>query len=298
MTKLLMAIILLVAMIIPAASTSLSMSGATQSEVYWQNHNLLDQGVPVLSTDAYNTLTKNPVLTFGVTVSGRKTVYFGAAIPKDIETRKATMQKTSFGLSGPVVTPTGGSSAAYWLMGRKWNTTAPGFKPVIMSLKDDAYLAGTGMSKVGALAAIAAAESTWNNVTNQKPLGGSALTTTANWKYDGINNMAFTPYTAGSTALAATGVWYKTQGIPAGQMYPIVEADMTFNSNSNSKWSCTGETGKLDLQAVVLHEMGHVIGLGDLYGRPTNDGKQIMGYYSGRRVLGNGDAAGAWKLYS
>jgi hypothetical protein len=107
--------------------------------------------------------------------------------------------------------------------------------------------------------------------------------------------MAFLPYAPGCGALAATGVWYKTQGIPAGTMYPIVESDMTFNSNL--KWGL-GEVGKVDFQSVVLHELGHTIGLGDLYGRSINDGKQVMGYYTGvRHSLGNGDAAGAWRLY-
>ncbi len=197
--------------------------------------------------------------------------------------------------TGPAITATGGNAAAYILMGRKWTLKDPQIK---MSLKDDALLAATGMSKTSVLVAVTAATNTWDDATNQNLFSDSgALTTnTANWKYDGVNNMAFTPYVTGCSALAATGVWYKTQGIPVGQMYPILESDMTFNSNL--KWTTTGEAGKLDFQSVVLHELGHTIGLGDLYGQPINDGKQVMGYYTGvRRSLGNGDATGVWKLY-
>ena len=198
-------------------------------------------------------------------------------------------------LAAPVYDPNGGNSSAYILMGRMWK--APGILPVIMSLKDDAVLAGTGMQKDKALAAIGGATSEWNRCTSGKPFNPiAALTTLPNWKYDKCNNMAFQPYAPGCGALAATGVWYKTQGIPVGQMYPILESDMTFNSNL--KWTTTGEAGKLDFQSVVLHELGHTIGLGDLYGQPINDGKQVMGYYTGvRRSLGNGDATGVWKLY-
>jgi hypothetical protein len=199
--------------------------------------------------------------------------------------------------TGPAITATGGNAAAYILMGRKWTQTDPQIK---MSLKDDALLAATGMSKTNVLGAVTAATNTWDDATNQNLFSdsGALLTTTANWKYDGVNNMAFTPYAAGCSAIAATGVWYKTQGIPAGQMYPIVESDMTFNSNL--KWTATGEAGKLDFQSAALHELGHTIGLGDLYGRAefSTDTRQVMHYYTGvKRTLGNGDATGVWKLY-
>ena len=199
--------------------------------------------------------------------------------------------------TGPAITQTGGNAAAYLLMGRKWTKIDPQVK---MSLKDDAVLAATGMSKTNVLGAVTAATNTWDDATNQNLFSdsGAALTTTANWKYDGVNNMAFTPYVAGCSALAATGVWYKTQGIPAGQMYPIVESDMTFNSNL--KWTTTGEVGKLDFHSVVLHELGHTIGLGDLYNRAefSKDTRQVMHFYTGvKRTLGNGDATGVWKLY-
>jgi hypothetical protein len=197
-------------------------------------------------------------------------------------------------LTGPVITSTGGNANSYKLMGRKWTQADP---QIVMSLKDDAVLAATGMTKINVLNAITSDTNVWDAATNQNLFSdsGAQLTTTLNWKYDHVNNMAFTPYAAGSSAIAATGVWYKTQGIPTGQMYPIVESDMTFNSND--KWSTTGEAGKLNFQSVALHELGHTIGLGDLYN--SADARQVMyGYYSGVKLtLGNGDATGVWKLY-
>ena len=200
--------------------------------------------------------------------------------------------------SVPIPITGGGSAAAYWLMGRKWTQTDPQVK---MSIKDDALFASTGMSRVAALAAVSAAANTWDDSTPRNLFFdlGANFTNTVNWKYDHINNMAFTPYATGCSALAATGVWYKTQGIPAGQMYPIVESDMTFNSNL--KWTTTGESGKLDFQSVVLHELGHTVGLGDLYSKVQfkSDTRQVMHYYSGvKRTLGNGDIYGLWMLYN
>ncbi len=204
---------------------------------------------------------------------------------------------TSMLQTGPTVTSTGGNANAYVLMGRKWTQADPQIK---MSLTNDANLAKTGMSTTSALAAVSTAANTWDAATNQNLFSdsGASLTTAVANHYDHINAMSFTPFAAGSTALASTGVWYKTQGVPAGQMYPIVESDIIFNLND--KWTTTGESGKLDFQSVALHEMGHTIGLGDLYNKAqfATDTIQVMHYYTGvKRTLGNGDAMGVWKLY-
>jgi hypothetical protein len=207
---------------------------------------------------------------------------------------KSAGREVAAGLSVPVYFPTGGNANAFYLTGRKWALPAN----VIMSLKDDAILAATGMPKDKGIVAIGAACSEWNRCTSGKPFNPKATTTILpNWKLDGVNNCAFQPYPVGYNALAATGVWYKTQGVPVGTMYPILESDMTFNSNR--KWGL-GEPGKLDFQSVVLHELGHAMGLGDLCGRAqfAQDTRQVMHYYTGvKRVLGNGDATGVWKLY-
>ena len=204
---------------------------------------------------------------------------------------------TSMLQSGPAVTSSGGNANAYVLMGRKWTQTDPQIK---MYLTNDANLAKAGMSTTSALSAVSAAANTWDDATNQNLFSdsGASLTTAVAGRYDHINAMSFTPFAVGSTALASTGVWYKTQGVTAGQMYPIVESDITFNLNN--KWTTTGESGKIDFQSVALHEMGHTIGLGDLYNKAqfATDTRQVMHYYTGvKRTLGNGDATGVWKLY-
>jgi hypothetical protein len=216
-------------------------------------------------------------------------------IGEGVKLHKATIPKAT-GLTAPVYDKNGGNASAYYLMGRVWK--APGILPVVMSLKDDAILAATGMAKDKVLGAIGAACAEWNRCTSGKPFSEKAvLTTKQNWKYDGVNNGAFQPGGATCSALAWTGCWYKTQGIPVGTMYPLMESDMVFNSNL--KWGL-GEVGKLDFQSVVLHELGHTLGLGDLYGKAAfkADTQQVMHYYTGvKRVLGNGDAAGVWRLY-
>ena len=96
--------------------------------------------------------------------------------------------------------------------------------------------------------------------------------------------------------MASAGTWYRLSKVDG--YYPIVESDIAFNSNY--KWTTTGASGAYDFQSVALHEMGHTIGLGDLYNKAifSKDTRQVMHYYTGvKRTLGNGDATGVWKLY-
>jgi hypothetical protein len=44
----------------------------------------------------------------------------------------------------------------------------------------------------------------------------------------------------------------------------ILEADIQYNG-VNFKWSTTGTAGRMDVETIALHELGHVIGLADLY---------------------------------
>ena len=75
-----------------------------------------------------------------------------------------------------------------------------------------------------------------------------------------------------------------------------MESDLSFNTRYG--WATNGRN--YDVQTTALHELGHTIGLGDLYGKSayTQDTRQIMHYYTGvKRTLGNGDKTGAWLLY-
>jgi hypothetical protein len=212
---------------------------------------------------------------------------------------------TSLGmiLTGPVQTPDGGNGDAYWLSGRKWVQNDP-------QIKMSVNAAGSGLTTAQMQDAVSAAAETWDAATNQNLFhdGGAVVTTAVQGKYDKQNVISFINYNPGCTALASAGTWYQIykpgtnyqqryDGTP-GNEYPIVESDIAFNSNY--KWSTTGEAGKYDFQSVVLHEMGHTIGLGDLYNKAqfSKDTRQVMHRYTGiKRTLGNGDATGVWKLY-
>ena len=202
---------------------------------------------------------------------------------------------TSSLLTGPTLTPTGGRSEANCLLGYRWNKLNPQIK---WYLRDDANLKGEGVDKYAVQSAIAAASNTWDDATNQNLFADTNLVTISPTvkadTYDGNNAIAWMSFSPGALAYART--WYQTSKV--GGYYSALESDI--NLNTAYSWSTTGIGSKIDVQSVVLHEMGHTIGLGDLYGKSqfASDTRQVMHYYTGvKRTLGNGDATGVWTLY-
>jgi len=106
----------------------------------------------------------------------------------------------------------------------------------------------------------------------------------------------------GSSYLGMTRWW--SNGATKEGYKSILEADTWLASDK--KWTtdlskATGST--YDIQSVAVHELGHTIGLGDLYTLPSTDSRkydwnQVMNSYDGaQRVLGNGDTSGVKSLY-
>ncbi len=93
--------------------------------------------------------------------------------------------------------------------------------------------------------------------------------------------------------------------IPEGT-YPagtILDADIMLNKNF-PEWSVTGEYGKYDLQAVLVHEIGHFIGLCHSCVRETFISQAIMFPYAApnpdgleQRTLAQDDIAGVSSYY-
>ena len=78
----------------------------------------------------------------------------------------------------------------------------------------------------------------------------------------------------------------------------IVEFDMVFNTFY--QWGTTGASNQMDLQNIATHELGHAVGLADLY-RSNTDKETMYGYSNfgdtAKRDLYLGDQAGIVKLY-
>jgi len=195
----------------------------------------------------------------------------------------------------PTYTSDGGRKEAYVLAGWRWNQAAPNIK---FYVKDDANLRNEGLNPTSVAAAVGAAANTWDAAAGKELFSDSGVTVSSTVKadtYDKTNVAAWKYLSSAPSALAYSRTWYSLnkQGTP---YYSALESDLSFNTRYG--WSTSGSN--YDVQTVALHELGHTIGLGDLYGKSqfSKDTRQIMHYYTGvKRTLGNGDKNGAWILY-
>jgi hypothetical protein len=206
----------------------------------------------------------------------------------------------------PATATAGGSYSSYALTGYKWNQKDP---------QVQLYLNPTGtpsgLTAASSQSAISAAANTWDDAVAQNifadgttvkidyskqvpnPFAGSTSDT---FSVNGWRNF-------GNSYLGVTAYW--TNGQKVNGYYSLTEADTVYNLDYQwtTDLNTAQNTGKLDLQSVAVHELGHSIGMGDLYTLPSSDPRksdfaQVMNAYDApQRTLGNGDKTGAQVLY-
>jgi hypothetical protein len=203
----------------------------------------------------------------------------------------------------PQYTADGGRSSAYQLLNYKWTQANPAIK---LWVKNDANLKNEGLDPLKVRAAVAAAGNTWDGAVHRNlfadgPTGVELSTAVNADRYDGKNVFAFIPFSSGmSGALAYTRTYYGTPTV--GGKYSAKESDLCFNTGY-TWWANTANPPSywnIDVQSVATHELGHTLGLADLYGKSqfTSDTRQMMHYYTGvKRTLGNGDKNGIYQIY-
>ena len=178
------------------------------------------------------------------------------------------------------------TNTCYKLMGVKWKTT-----PVN-------YIINPGnpqnLSQEFTTSAISTSAETWDASTASE-LFNNAYTIDYAAQY-GIQNyenaIAFGDY-PDNNVIAVTSVWYTRIG------KRIVEFDMLFNTRFNWGDAAVDAT-KMDLQNIATHELGHSVGLSDIYS--TSCTPVTMYGYSGygeiqKRTLEQPDITGLQSMY-
>src|SRR3989344_3235650 len=114
---------------------------------------------------------------------------------------------------------------------------------------------------------------------------------------DGVNEIYFADI-ANSDAIAVTIVW----GYFSGPIFAreIIEWDQVYDDVDFS-WNNDGNSNDMDFENIVTHELGHSVGLGDLYSSSCSE-QTMYGYATEgetkKRTLEQGDILGIRKLYS
>lgn len=113
---------------------------------------------------------------------------------------------------------------------------------------------------------------------------------------DGRNEVYFADVSTPG-AIAVTIVWGIFGGPPQGR--ELVEWDQVYD-DADYAWSTSGEANKMDFENISTHELGHSIGLDDLYNSTCAE-QTMYGYAdfgeTNKQTLESGDIMGADKLY-
>lgn len=113
---------------------------------------------------------------------------------------------------------------------------------------------------------------------------------------DGHNEVYFADVSE-SGAIAVTIVWGIFGGAPKDR--ELIEWDQVYD-DWDYDWSMTGEAGKMDFENIATHELGHSLGLSDLYTSGCA-AETMYGYAdfgeTNKQTLNAGDILGINKLY-
>lgn len=178
------------------------------------------------------------------------------------------------------------TESCYKLMGVKWSQLPVNY--VINPTNPD------GLSESFVTGAVSASTETWDAVTS-KELMNNIYSIDYSVQY-GIQNyqnaIVFDDY-PNDNVIAITSVWYTPRG------RQIVEFDILFNTRFD--WGDGGiNPAVMDLQNIATHELGHAVGLNDIYS--TTCAEVTMYGYStegetGKKTLESADITGLRKMY-
>lgn len=188
----------------------------------------------------------------------------------------------------------GGNPSTYYAFlakGAKWKTIEPYIvNPANTEGLSSSFVTGNLESDIGK----------WETAAGVDILGTGSTTSdtlvadTSN--PDGLNEVYFGDVDQPG-AIAITIVWGIFIGPPSQR--ELVEWDQVYDQ-VDYNWSSSGEAGKMDFENIATHELGHSVGLDDLYEDKCSE-QTMYGYAdygeTKKRTLEVGDINGVYQLY-
>ena len=208
--------------------------------------------------------------------------------PPGLEKRVFIHYKKGSGKSG-----NGKADACYTLLGEgvKWRTLPVDFVVNPSPFEDEGSVVN----------AMATGAEKWDNETRTKLFGSYSVDYSADWDdtpttRDGVNEMSFEELPNANT-IAITVTWGYFSG--SRHSREIIEFDILYNLQY--QWGdAEMDPTVMDIENIAVHEIGHGLGLGDLY-NGTCAQETMYGYSSNgeteKRSLNGGDLRGIQKLY-
>ena len=182
-----------------------------------------------------------------------------------------------------------GKGACYKLMGVKWNSLPVNY--IVNPINQD------GLSADFVTQAISTSAETWDNETSRELFNDLyAIDGTAQYGIQDFRNViAFGNY-SNDNVIAVTSVWFTRRG------KQTVEFDMLFNDYYlwGDAVTASGTPAVMDLENIATHELGHSVGLDDIYLSSCLN-VTMYGYSSegeiSKRTLEQPDITGLRSLY-
>jgi len=180
----------------------------------------------------------------------------------------------------------GKTSTCYKLMGVKWKSLPVNY--VINPINSQ------GLSESFITSTISKSAETWDSSTSSE-LFDNDYTIDYSATYgvqDFKNSIDFADY-PNDEVIAVTSVWYTRVG------RQIVEFDQRYNTRF--EWGdATINSSKMDLENIAVHELGHAVGLADIYSTSCSD-VTMYGYSTegetSKRTLEHPDITGLQTMY-
>lgn len=180
----------------------------------------------------------------------------------------------------------GQSDACYKLLGVKWTVL-----PVSYVINPSN---SQGLSESFVTSAIFTSAETWDAATSKELFDDFySIDYTAQYGVQNFQNAVVFGDYPDSGVIGVTSVWYTRIG------KRIVEFDMLLNTDF--LWGdATIDASKMDLQNIAVHELGHSVGLGDIYSASCST-VTMFGYSTegetSKRSLEQPDMTGLRKMY-